>query len=192
MTGPHNRHYIAGARQKRPTVPPEVSNYIVESYVRLRKLSKEDEEQKKSHSYTSARTLLGVLRLSQALARLRYEDEVEHVDVDEALRLMEVSKASLYDDDEKERDFDRSDVSQIYRLIKDMADDRRGGPKRKPKRARRLGRSYEGQRDRDSDEEEGEEELPLVDIRARVLANGFTEAQLMETIIEVCLPLYTY
>ncbi len=105
---------------------------------------------------------------------------------------MEVSKASLYDDDEKERDFDRSDVSQIYRLIKDMADDRRGGPKRKPKRARRLGRSYEGQRDRDSDEEEGEEELPLVDIRARVLANGFTEAQLMETIIEVCLPLYTY
>ena len=79
------RHYIAGARQKRPTVPPEVSNYVVESYVRLRKQSKEEEEQKKSHSYTSARTLLGVLRLSQALARLRYSDEVEQGDVDEAL-----------------------------------------------------------------------------------------------------------
>ena len=97
------RHYIAGARQKRPTVPPEVSSYVVESYVRLRKQSKEEEEQKKSHSYTSARTLLGVLRLSQALARLRYADEVEQGDVDEALRLMEVSKESLYDDEDRER-----------------------------------------------------------------------------------------
>ena len=42
-----SRHYIALARQRRPTVPPEVSNYVVESYVRLRKISKDDEAQKK-------------------------------------------------------------------------------------------------------------------------------------------------
>ena len=73
-------------------MPPAVSNYVVESYVRLRKLSKDEEEQKKLHTHTSARTLLGVLRLAQALARLRFSETVEHPDVDEALRLMECSK----------------------------------------------------------------------------------------------------
>src|ERR1700722_4686110 len=86
------RHFIAMARQSRPIVPAHVSNYVVDSYVRLRKAGKEDEAENKSHTYTSARTLLGVLRLAQALARLRFESQVAHADVDEALRLMEVSK----------------------------------------------------------------------------------------------------
>lgn len=127
---------------------------------------------------------MGVLRLAQALARLRFADEVEHGDVDEALRLMEVSKASLLEDDEKERDPDRSDVSQIFRLIKDMANDKRGRGGRRTKRARRIGKGRGGKRDMDVEEED--DELPLVDIRARALARGFTEAQLMKTIIEVC------
>ncbi|KAI0705890.1 MCM-domain-containing protein [Cytidiella melzeri] len=179
------RHYIAGARQKRPTVPPEVSNYVVESYVRLRKQSKEEEEQNKSHSYTSPRTLLGVLRLAQALARLRYSDEVEHGDVDEALRLMEVSKESLYEDEDREKDHDRTNTSQIFRLIKDMANDRKGALKRKSKRSKRMGKGPGGERDMDvdNDSDEEDEELSMVDIRARILAAGFTEAQLMETVI---------
>ncbi len=180
------RHYIAGARQRRPTVPPDVSNYVVESYVRLRKQSKDEEEQKKSHSYTSARTLLGVLRLAQALARLRYSDEVEHGDVDEALRLMEVSKESLYDDGDKSAERDRSDVSQIYRLIKDMMNDKRRGGKSKRKPTRRMGKGPGGERDMDVDsDEEGNEEMSMVDIRARVLASGYTEAHLMTCILEV-------
>ncbi|PSR77613.1 hypothetical protein PHLCEN_2v7803 [Hermanssonia centrifuga] len=179
------RHYIAGARQRRPTVPPDVSNYVVESYVRLRKQSKDEEEQKKSHSYTSARTLLGVLRLAQALARLRYSDEVEHGDVDEALRLMEVSKESLYDDGDKSAERDRSDVSQIYRLIKDMMNDKRRGGKSKRKPKRRMGKGPGGERDMDVDsDEESNEEMSMVDIRARVLASGYTEAHLMTCILE--------
>ncbi|KZT71252.1 MCM-domain-containing protein [Daedalea quercina L-15889] len=164
------RHYIALARQRRPTVPPEVSNYVVESYVRLRKVSKDDEQQKKSHTYTSARTLLGVLRLAQALCRLRFSDRVDHEDVDEALRLMEVSKESLHEDEDEERDLDQSATSRIYRLIKDMSSDRRAGGKSK-------------RRKRGSDEEDLDE-LSMVDIRARVLRSGFTEAQLMETIVQ--------
>lgn len=39
----------------------------------------------------------------------------------------------------------------------------------------------------DDDSDEEDEELSLVDIRARVLAAGFTEAQLMETIVNVSL-----
>ncbi|KAL7283687.1 hypothetical protein ACG7TL_003123 [Trametes sanguinea] len=181
------RHYIARAREHRPTVPAEVSNYIVETYVRLRKVSKDEEAAKKSHTYTSARTLLGVLRLAQALARLRFSNEVAHADVDEALRLMEVSKRSLVDEEEDAHDHDRSDMSKIFRLIKEMVKQTQAGKKgRRTRGAKRLGRGPEGERDMDvdSDEEQDAEELSMVDIRSRVLTNGFTEAQLMETILE--------
>lgn len=174
-------------------MPQEVSNYVVESYVRLRKVSKDDEAQKKSHTYTSARTLLGVLRLAQALCRLRFSEHVGHEDVDEALRLMEVSKESLHEDEDEERDHDQSATSKIYRLIKDMASDRRAGgkSKRRRRRVKRFGKGVSGENDMDVDDEpessdeEDLDELSMVDIRARVLRSGFTEAQLMETIVQV-------
>lgn len=181
------RHYIGLARQKRPTVPPQVSSYVVDSYVRLRKVSKDDEAQNKSHTYTSARTLLGVLRLAQALARLRFSDTVEHADVDEALRLMEVSKESLQEDADKEYETDKSAVSQIFRLIKGMVV--KGGEDDSPRKSkrRRLGRGPERERDMDidSDVDESVEEPAFIDIRARVLRAGFTEAQLNQTVAEV-------
>lgn len=163
-----------------------MSNYIVESYVRLRKHSQEKEKEKKAYTYTSARTLLGVLRLSQALARLRFSETVEHPDVDEALRLMEVSNESLKDDDDNEREPDQSNMSKIYRIIKDMLAVKTSGTGRGRGRGR-IGKGPSGERDMDIDDDEDEdnEELSLVDIRARVLASGFTEAQLMDTIHEV-------
>ncbi|KAI5117477.1 hypothetical protein M0805_007181 [Coniferiporia weirii] len=178
------RHYIALARQRRPTVPPQVSSYVVDSYVRLRKHSKEKENENKAYTYTSARTLLGVLRLSQALARLRFSDTVEHADVDEALRLMEVSNESLKDDDDSEREPDQTNMSKIYRIIKDMATSTQNVG-RKHRGRKRLGKGPSGERDMDiDDEDEDEDELSMVDVRARVLASGFTEAQLMDTIHE--------
>jgi DNA replication licensing factor MCM7 len=170
--------------------------------VRLRKQSKEDAKHDRAHTHTSARTLLGVLRLAQALARLRFAAAVLHADVDEALRLMEVSKESLHDDgeDEDARDADRSDTSRIYRIIKDMAQAEgatatAGGGRGTRRRARRLGRGPDRERDYARTEEEEEEEgrggggaldvLSMVDIRARVLRAGYTETQLMTTIQEV-------
>ncbi|KAI0263377.1 minichromosome maintenance protein mcm7p [Gloeopeniophorella convolvens] len=178
------RAYIALARQCRPVVPPEVSSYIVDSYVRLRKQSKEDAKEDRAHTHTSARTLLGVLRLAQALARLRFAAAVLHADVDEALRLMEASKESLRDEDEDAdaRDADRSDTSRIYRIVKDMAAGAAGASSAGARRARRLGRGPEGERD---DGEDGAlDVLSMVDIRARVLRAGYTETQLMTTIQE--------
>jgi DNA replication licensing factor MCM7 len=169
----------------------------VDSYVRLRKQSKEDAKHDRAHTHTSARTLLGVLRLAQALARLRFAAAVLHADVDEALRLMEVSKESLHDDgeDEDARDADRSDTSRIYRIIKDMAQAELPTATGGGGRARRLGRGPDGERDYARAEEEEEEEgrgaggaldvLSMVDIRARVLRAGYTETQLMTTIQEV-------
>ena len=88
----------------------------------------------------TARQLLSILRLSQALARLRFSTEVIHQDVDEAIRLVYVSKASLSEQDDVNdfgssakpgstnrgvRSSGFSDVtSKIFRLLLEFATDR--------------------------------------------------------------------
>jgi len=88
------REYICRARRHQPVVPPDVAPYIVEAYVSLRL-----QEKRSSNDQTAmtARQLLSILRLSQALARLRFSDFVARQDVDEAIRLTHMSKASLED-----------------------------------------------------------------------------------------------
>lgn len=182
------RHYIAEARRKRPTVPRDVSNYVVSAYVSLRKSHKEDEEKNSTFTYTSARTLLGVLRLSQALARLRFADQVEIADVDEALRLMEVSKSSLFDEEDRDREHDTTDVSKIFRLIKDMASSGAGRRTVSLSRARKLGKGPQDDREQEMDLDEDSDddmngagfraEQNMREVRERVFAKGFTEYQL--------------
>lgn len=157
---PHEvRQYIARARTYRPVVPKHVSDYMVGAYVRMRRQGKRDEGSKRQFSHVTPRTLLGVIRLSQALARLRFSNEVVPEDVDEALRLVDVSKASLYNDGEAGTD--QSPSSKIYNLIRGM---RESG-------AAAVGDGADG-------------ELSMRKIRERVLAKGFTEDQLTQTIDE--------
>ncbi|GMK55623.1 hypothetical protein CspeluHIS016_0206790 [Cutaneotrichosporon spelunceum] len=170
------RHYIAKCRTFRPVVPKEMSEYIVSSYVTMRKEQKEAEAEDKSFTYVSARTLLGVLRLSQALARLRWDSIVRQEDVDEALRLMDASKQSLIED-RGEVGVDRTDTSKIFRIIKDMASGRGAAARR------RAQRTADDDDDLES-EEETLQELSMVDVRSRVIAKGFTENQLNDTIAE--------
>jgi DNA replicative helicase MCM subunit Mcm2 (Cdc46/Mcm family) len=125
----------------------------------MRQQQKRDEGSKKAFTHTSPRTLLGVLRLAQALARLRFADEVISEDVDEALRLTEVSKASLYADDNR-RD-DHTPSSKIYHLIKTM----------EASGAAAVGDGTRG-------------ELDLRRVRERVLAKGFTADQFEQAIDE--------
>ena len=147
------RQWVARARSFRPVVPKQVSDYLVGAYVRLRQQQKRDEASKRTFTHTSPRTLLGILRLSQALARLRFADEVITDDVDEALRLVEVSKASLYDD-ARDRRGDQSASTKIFNLIRGMRD---------------SGAAASG---------EGRGELDMRRVRERVLAKGFTTQQL--------------
>ncbi|KAK0545604.1 DNA replication licensing factor MCM7 [Tilletia horrida] len=169
------RHYIALARQKRPTVPRAVSDYVVGAYVQLRAQHKEDEARDMGYTYMSTRALLAILRLSQALARLRFADEVEIADVDEALRLMDVSKASLHSDRNGNRREgeggggvgvpDQSAASKIYRIIREMAmaaGAARDEARRRRREGRVLGRGPEGQRGAgamEMDEDEDEDDL---------------------------------
>ncbi|CBF70403.1 hypothetical protein AN5992.2 [Aspergillus nidulans FGSC A4] len=160
MFTPHEvRQYIAKARTYRPVVPSRVSDYMVGAYVQMRKRQKRDEANKKQFSHVTPRTLLGVVRISQALARLRFSEEVVTEDVDEALRLIEVSRASLSNDGQSH--LDQSPTSKIYNLIRGMLE---------------SGAAAVG------DGEDGE--LSMRRIRERVLAKGFTEDQLTMTIDE--------
>uniref|UniRef100_A0A8D8T3G5 DNA replication licensing factor MCM7 n=1 Tax=Cacopsylla melanoneura TaxID=428564 RepID=A0A8D8T3G5_9HEMI len=85
------RRYIDLCKGKSPSVPAHLTEHIVKAYTELRKVARNSRDM----SYTSARNLLAILRLSTALARLRLCDEVEKDDVAEAIRLLEMSKASL-------------------------------------------------------------------------------------------------
>ncbi|XP_065055420.1 DNA replication licensing factor mcm7-like isoform X1 [Rhopilema esculentum] len=111
------RRYIGACKEKMPAVPVELTDYIVSAYVEMRKEARNS----KDTTFTSPRTLLAVLRLGTALARLRLADVVEKEDINEAMRLMEMSKASLIDEEGINKPSQPIDV--IYGIIREMAGD---------------------------------------------------------------------
>ncbi|KYO48406.1 DNA replication licensing factor MCM7 [Alligator mississippiensis] len=88
------RRYISMCKRRQPAVPEALADYITAAYVEMRKEAWASPDA----TFTSARTLLAILRLATALARLRLVDVVEKEDVNEAMRLMEMSKDSLLGD----------------------------------------------------------------------------------------------
>ncbi|GMM30810.1 mini-chromosome maintenance complex protein 7 [Martiniozyma asiatica (nom. inval.)] len=114
------RHFIAIARQYRPVITKDVSDYVIKKYIKLRQESKRNEFSKKHFSHTTLRTLLGILRMSQAIARLRFSHEVSLLDVEEALRLNDAAKRSLIDDEED--DTYVSSGERLFNLIKEIFD----------------------------------------------------------------------
>nr|CCA20701.1 conserved hypothetical protein [Albugo laibachii Nc14] len=139
------RYFVAIAKQYKPHIPSELSGYIVEAYVTLRQQDAKDQMRENGNERNgnqgqtamTARQLLSILRMSQALARLRFATEVMHQDVDEAIRLVYASKSSLLSQEEAfSRDgrghaingsgfIGSSDVmSAIYRLVLEYAKDR--------------------------------------------------------------------
>ncbi|EFA03620.1 DNA replication licensing factor Mcm7 [Tribolium castaneum] len=110
------RKYIALCKLKEPVIPEDLTEYIVNAYVELRNVARNSRDM----TFTSARNLLGILRLSTALARLRLSNVVEKDDVNEAIRLMEMSKDSLNQTFEKgARPPNVND--QIFAIIRDLA-----------------------------------------------------------------------
>ncbi|KAJ1964267.1 DNA replication licensing factor MCM7 [Dipsacomyces acuminosporus] len=109
------RHFIAGARSRNPTLPRAVADYVVGAYVQLRQQYKASMDNANARRVTdrasidagfassarsnigntTPRTLLAILRLAQARARIRAADIVSTDDVDEALRLMDAAHVTL-------------------------------------------------------------------------------------------------
>eukprot|EP00871_Galdieria_phlegrea_P005603 jgi/Galph1/6043/GphlegSOOS_G4706.1 len=138
--------YIARAKRYNPVVGSSVSKYIVNNYVAMRDREKNAGDW--AESYTTARTLLSILRLSQALARIRFSNLVEHADVDEAIRLTESSKASLKEDT-SHKSHVSDPISEIYRLVNETI----------------------------QQIEDGSNEAVLSELENQVLAQGFSREQ---------------
>lgn len=102
------RRYIDLCKMKNPSIPAALTDYIVDAYVELRK----DARNNVDMTFTSARNMLAILRLSTALARLRLADVVEKEDVGEALRLLEMSKISLTHTEDRSRRYVHRNLQQ--------------------------------------------------------------------------------
>lgn len=103
-----------------PFVPTELSSFIVEAYVQMRQQDKARAAKTGGRGTLTARQLLSILRMSQALARLELRLAVTQRDVEEAIRLVQVSKASVLESrDDSEHAVDVT--SRIYTLLRDRA-----------------------------------------------------------------------
>jgi DNA replication licensing factor MCM7 len=119
------KYYIAQAREHDdPVVPEALTEYIVTQYVSMR--SQQANLAANDQTVMTARQLLSILRLAQSLARLRFAEEVDSNDIDEAIRLIHVSKASLADDEDGPGGAGGANasgdaVTRVYRCIRDYA-----------------------------------------------------------------------
>ena len=146
------RRFVATCKTYSPVIPEDLTDWIVSAYCELRKEARNN----KDMTFTSARTLLGILRLSTALSRLRQQNEVDKDDVKEAMRLMEMSKDSLVNSRE-EGQSGRGTIAvtdRIYAIIREMA-------------------AYNKQHT-----------LKIVDIREKCTDKGYTRDQVEEAIEE--------
>merc|ERR1712151_1243225 len=77
-----------------PLLDDDLQRDIVDTYVSMREEEMNGDRDSRK-SYTTPRTLLAILRLSQAHARARFSEKVERQDFEEAMRLMQASKESV-------------------------------------------------------------------------------------------------
>lgn len=139
------RAYISLAKLFTPYVPDDLTDHIVSEYVSMREQQNLDassntrgtvggggggasynSKHNADFGYTSARSLLAILRLSQALARLRFSNVISKEDVNEAIRLMSKSRLTLLEDRSSSSSSSSSstgtqrldDISAVYAIIR--------------------------------------------------------------------------
>ncbi|MFH4975466.1 hypothetical protein AB6A40_002175 [Gnathostoma spinigerum] len=110
------RRYIAICKRKQPIVDESLRDRLVEMYVDLRKEARNS----KDATFTSPRNLLAIIRMSTALARLRLQNKVEPIDIEEAIRLMEACKSSLRSDVHYQKQHPTTPIDQAFAIIRDM------------------------------------------------------------------------
>jgi DNA replication licensing factor MCM7 len=87
------RAFIGEAKRIIPMIDDAAERSITEIYVEMRS------HRERQSNVVTPRTLLSLIRLSQAVARLRLSSKVEDRDVREAGRLLDASRASLQEKD---------------------------------------------------------------------------------------------
>ena len=100
-------------------MPAELIAYIADTYVNNRQIDARTAEKNGELTSMTARQLLATLRLAQAHAKVHWRDEVTAGDVDEALRLVYMSKASVLESEEPSNL--REDVlSVVYAVVREL------------------------------------------------------------------------
>merc|ERR1719393_916100 len=112
------RAFIKKARSFEPMIDDALQQQIVDAYVSMRDDEKRGDVDSRK-SYTTPRTLLAILRLSQAHARCRFSERVERQDFDEAMRLTKASKESAELSSPAKKDQNPLDV--VYYILADLA-----------------------------------------------------------------------
>ena len=79
-------------------IPEDLIPYIADTYVNSRQIDLKASKQNDELFAMTARQLLSTLRLAQAHAKLYFREKVTADDVEEALRLVYMSKASVVED----------------------------------------------------------------------------------------------
>ncbi|CAI2386841.1 unnamed protein product [Moneuplotes crassus] len=120
------RGFISTVIGIEPVIPKDIHNFIVSSYVDQKQKISSRESYKNSNNYITPRTLLGIIRISQAIAKIRQSQTVSQNDVEEALRLMESARESVNkekDEDERMNNIfnEKTDsLSKIFGIIREI------------------------------------------------------------------------
>lgn len=119
------RAYISQAKLKEPNVPEALLEHISSYYVGMRQTQNQQMGHRNGpRTFCTPRSLLSILRLSQAAARLRLADRVTVQDVDEAIRLQMAAKAAAVEKNEEKS----GDVTgDVYQVVTEYIRQQRGG-----------------------------------------------------------------
>jgi DNA replication licensing factor MCM7 len=112
------RSYLTFTQKFTPYIPEELTEWLAMLFMEIRK---EESVSNQIHSYTTARSLISVLRMSQALSKANARYCVTSYDVEESLRLIDKSKESIDTIDNcRHRRNDQNELSEIINKIRVM------------------------------------------------------------------------
>lgn len=119
------RRFISTAQKIFPSIPSHLHSFIIEQYVKKRK-DENKSDIKEGHQYITPRSLLAIIRLSQSLAKLKFERYVSKEDIDEAIRLIEASRESVNNvADMKNKKEDFNYYERLYSILTELKKDDR-------------------------------------------------------------------
>ncbi|GBE62331.1 DNA replication licensing factor [Babesia ovata] len=121
------RSYITMAKQYEPTMSTEIIEKVSDWYVQARQQEQESElYNDERFTYTTPRSMLAVLRICQALARIRFSNVVEMSDFEEAVRLTGQLRANLMEAMQDRMSSRRhTGTSEVMHLIRRRRDELR-------------------------------------------------------------------
>lgn len=110
------RRFLSLCKTKNPTVPERLSHSLVNIYLNIRAQGRAKLDT--DTLFTSPRSLLAIIRLSTAFARLRLANEVNEDDIAAAIEIYNCSRASIEDIDCRKK----NDVNVIV-ILRSLAKD---------------------------------------------------------------------